>query len=103
MALVEGRVIAGTVDRLIVTDASVLILDFKTGAAVPDAAERIAPGYLAQMGAYAAALGVVFPGRRVDAGLLYTAGPRLLMIPPALLDAHKPRFAGDKANSPTAA
>jgi ATP-dependent helicase/nuclease subunit A len=102
-ALVDGRVIAGTVDRLVVDDERVLIVDFKTGAAVPETAEGIAPGYLAQMGAYAAALGVVFAGRRVEAALLYTAGPRLLTIPPALLDAHKPRFAGDKANSPTAA
>ena len=44
------------------------------------------PYHLRQMAAYAAALGVIFPGRRVEAALLYTAGPKLFALPAALLD-----------------
>jgi ATP-dependent helicase/nuclease subunit A len=44
------------------------------------------------MAAYAAALAVIFPGRSIEAALLYTAGPILHILPPALLDRHKPRL-----------
>jgi ATP-dependent helicase/nuclease subunit A len=33
------------------------------------------------MSAYAAALRVIFPGRRVSVALLYTAGPKLVELP----------------------
>jgi ATP-dependent helicase/nuclease subunit A len=35
---------------------------------------------VAQLGAYAATLAQVFPGRAVRAALLYTAGPRLIEL-----------------------
>jgi ATP-dependent helicase/nuclease subunit A len=38
------------------------------------------------------ALAMIFPGREIEAGLLYTAGPVLFVLPPILLDAHKPGF-----------
>jgi ATP-dependent helicase/nuclease subunit A len=44
------------------------------------------------MAAYAAALAVIFPDRAIEAALLYTAGPELHVLPPALLAAHKPGF-----------
>jgi ATP-dependent helicase/nuclease subunit A len=45
------------------------------------------------MAAYTAALEVIFPGRRVEAGLLYTSGPVLHPLPPALLAPHRPHAA----------
>ena len=74
--LPDGRVVAGTVDRLLVEDAQVSVLDFKTGRA-PASEKDIPTSHRAQMEAYAEALGVIFPGRRVRSALLYTAGPRL--------------------------
>lgn len=85
-----GFVIAGTVDRLLVTDDTVLVVDYKTGAHVPETAAGVAPAYLRQMAAYVAALEVIFSGRRISAALLYTAAPRLIALPDALLDRHKP-------------
>jgi ATP-dependent helicase/nuclease subunit A len=92
-AVVGGQVIAGTIDRLLVTDAHVMIVDFKTGKRVPDGLAAVPVHHLDQMGAYAAALAVIFPGRTVSAALLYTAGPSLIPLPPATLAAHKPDFA----------
>ncbi len=92
-AVVGGRVIAGTVDRLLVTADSVLVVDFKTGRRAPAGVDTVPAYHLAQMAAYAAALGVIFPGRRVEAALLYTAGPVLIPLPAALLAAHKPGLA----------
>ena len=36
----------------------------------------------------------VIDGRRVDAALLYTAGPKLMVLSPELLRLHKPGLAG---------
>ncbi len=74
--LPDGRVVAGTVDRLLVEDGRISVIDFKTGR-VPASAAAIPVGHRAQMAAYAEALGVIFPGRQVRSALLYTAGPAL--------------------------
>ncbi|WP_308813813.1 double-strand break repair helicase AddA [Sphingomonas sp. GV3] len=85
-----GIVVSGTVDRLLVTEDAVRVVDFKTGRRPPATLADVPHYHLAQMAAYAAALAIVFPGRRVKAGLLYTAGPRLFDLPPDLLAAQKP-------------
>jgi ATP-dependent helicase/nuclease subunit A len=79
--LADGRVIAGTVDRLCIGDELVRVVDFKTGRNVPADLAAVPPAHRAQMQAYAEALRVIFPGRRVEASLLYTAGPRLITLP----------------------
>ena len=79
--LADGRVIAGTVDRLCVGDEIIRVIDFKTGRAVPASLAEVPPSHVSQMAAYSAALGVIFPGRRIEAALLYTAAPRLIALP----------------------
>ncbi len=88
-ATVGGMVVAGTVDRLVVTDDAVRVVDFKTGRRAPEA-DAIPPYHLRQMAAYVAALGVIFPGRAIEAALLYTAGPVLHVLSPDQLAPHKP-------------
>jgi hypothetical protein len=53
------------------------VIDFKTARRAPATLDDIPPYHLRQMAAYAAALTVIFPGRRIEAALLYTAGPTL--------------------------
>jgi ATP-dependent helicase/nuclease subunit A len=77
--LPDGRVIAGTADRLLVEDDRILVIDFKTGR-VPEGDNDIPASHRAQMVAYADALRVIFPGREVKAALLYTAEPRLFEL-----------------------
>jgi len=77
--LADGRVIAGTVDRLLVEEHRISVIDFKTGR-VPAGEVAIPAAHRAQMQAYAAALAVIFPGRAIRALLLYTAGPALFEI-----------------------
>ena len=77
--LADGRVIAGTVDRILVEDSRVSVIDFKTGR-VPATLVDIPNAHRAQMTAYTEALKVIFPGRSVSAFLLYTAGPKLIEL-----------------------
>jgi ATP-dependent helicase/nuclease subunit A len=78
------RSISGKIDRLAVTPDLVTIVDFKSGRA-PDAAAPEA--HAAQVALYAALLRQVYPGRRIEAALIYTAGPRLVRLNAAELDA----------------
>ena len=89
----EGVVVSGTVDRLLVTDARIRLVDFKTGRHAPTSLAEVPPYHLRQMAAYVAALRVIFPDRPVEAALLYTSGPVLFALPDALIAEHKPGFA----------
>ncbi len=102
-ALVGGRVVAGNMDRLLVTGDVVRVVDYKTGVSVPSSADEVPLGYLRQMAAYAAALAVIFSDKRVEAALLFTGGPVLIDLPPELLEAHKPGLVYEKPNSGVAA
>ena len=77
--LPDGRVIAGTVDRLLVEPERVLVVDYKTGR-TPESDEQVPHAHRLQMRTYAEALSVIFPGRKVDAALLYTANARFFPI-----------------------
>lgn len=99
-AVVDGAVVAGIVDRLLVTDTAVTVVDYKTGRHVPTDAAGVQGAYLRQMAAYRDALRVIFPGRRVEAALLYTAAARWIALDDPLLDAHKPGLLATKANLP---
>ena len=77
--LADGRVIAGTVDRLLVEAETILVVDYKTGRA-PESSEQIPTAHKLQMIAYRDALSVIFPGRAVEAALLYTQNGRFFEI-----------------------
>ena len=76
-----GARVSGTIDRLVVAPERVLAVDFKTNRQVPERAEDVPDGLLRQMGAYAAALAQVYPGRPVETALLWTGVPRLMPVP----------------------
>ena len=92
-AVVGGQVVAGTIDRLVVSPGRVRLVDFKTARRPPASIEDVPVATLRQMAAYAAALEATFAGRAVEVALLYTAAPRLIAVPPHLLAQHKPVLA----------
>ena len=69
--LPAGLHVSGRVDRLVVTPERVLVVDFKTNRPSPDRIEGADPAYLMQMALYVAVLREVFPGRRVEAALVW--------------------------------
>ena len=86
-ATVEGQVVMGTADRLLVTADAVTVVDFKTARRPPLSPEAIPDATLKQMAAYVAALETIYPGRRVEAAVLYTQTPQLFALPAARLAA----------------
>lgn len=77
----DGARILGAIDRLIVRPDWVLAVDFKTNAVVPKTAAEIPEGLLRQMNAYGDALRQIYPDRRVETAILWTAAPNLMKIP----------------------
>jgi len=71
----------GTIDRLIVAPDHVLAVDFKTNAMVPDVVGDCPEGLLRQMGAYAHALGLLYPDRRIETAILWTRTATLMRLP----------------------
>lgn len=88
-ATVGGQVVAGTIDRLLVQSDRVLLVDFKTARRPPAGIDDVPLAILRQMAAYVAALEAVYPGRTIEAALLYTETPLLIAIPAALIERHK--------------
>ena len=93
-ATVGGQVIAGTIDRLLIEGSRIRLVDFKTARRPPAGLDEVPVSILRQMAAYAAALEAAYPGRTVEAALLYTQVPMLLELPAELLAVHKQALAG---------
>lgn len=85
--LPDGVVLDGAIDRLVIGEDAILILDFKTNRPPPDRVEDVDPAYAAQLGAYRAVLSALYPDRPVRCALLWTHAPRLMEIPGSKLDA----------------
>jgi ATP-dependent helicase/nuclease subunit A len=83
----ELRAVSGMIDRLAVTGAKVLCVDYKTNSAPPGAVDGVPQAYIVQMALYRALLAEVYPGRDISTALLFTETPRLIELPPAVLDA----------------
>jgi ATP-dependent helicase/nuclease subunit A len=78
--LPDGRVISGQIDRLLVTDTHIMIIDYKTNRPPPLSADAAPPAYRRQLEAYAEALRQIYPGRQIRAALLWTDGPVLMPL-----------------------
>ncbi len=89
-AVVDQHVISGTVDRLLITEENIIVVDFKTGRLVPRDSSDVPLSYLRQMSAYVTALRKIFPDRPIKAALLYTHGPHLLELSDDIIDQHRP-------------
>jgi ATP-dependent helicase/nuclease subunit A len=91
--LADGREveISGRIDRLAEADDCVLLADFKTGA--PRDAGATPARMLTQFALYRAALAPLWPGRRIRALVVWTAGPAVVELNETDLDAALARLA----------
>ncbi len=90
VGLVGGYALSGQIDRLVVAEDRVLIVDYKSLRPPPAAEDEVAPIYLRQLAAYQAALERIYPDREIHCALLWTEGPRLMPISPEILAGYLP-------------
>jgi ATP-dependent helicase/nuclease subunit A len=77
--------LAGRIDRLVVEKTAVLVVDYKSDADPPGDASQVPASYLTQVGLYAHVASQLFPGRAIEAGILWTTLESLMILPSARL------------------
>ncbi len=83
-----GRIhaLTGQIDRLVVRARDCVIIDYKSNRPPPMQPEHVDPSYLRQLAAYRAAISKIYPDKSISCVILWSAVPRLMPIPDALLD-----------------
>jgi ATP-dependent helicase/nuclease subunit A len=79
--------VSGQIDRLVVTENEVLVVDFKTNQSPPGSAGEAPPAYVRQLALYRALLKKLYPQRAIRTALLWTEIPELMEISAPALDA----------------
>ncbi|MGK6315069.1 double-strand break repair helicase AddA [Neorhizobium sp. DT-125] len=83
----EGKnyAISGRIDRLVVTETQVVILDYKTNRVPPKRAEEVPLSHRAQLAIYREILKPLYPGKTSECVLVYTESAEVIALPPELL------------------
>ncbi|MFN4210895.1 MAG: PD-(D/E)XK nuclease family protein, partial [Devosia sp.] len=77
--------LTGRIDRLVVDEGGVTVVDYKSDASVPGGPGDVPGNYLTQLGLYALVAGQLFPGRAVHAAILWTQLESLMFLPSDIL------------------
>ena len=87
--ILAGRAlrVSGQIDRLAVTQGSVLIADFKTNRPAPRRIAEVPPGYVRQLALYRAVLAKLYPDKPLRAALIWTEVPEIMELSAEALDA----------------
>ena len=92
-AIVGGNVVSGNVDRLMIEDEAITIIDYKTTRRPPGELSDIPEATWRQMAAYKAAFKIIYPHRNIRTAVLYTHTPQLFELPDATLDGYIAAYA----------
>jgi ATP-dependent helicase/nuclease subunit A len=84
----EPFVVSGQIDRLAILEKEIWIVDYKTNRQPPENAGNTPMAYLRQMAVYRALLREIYPHKRVQSALLWTAGPRMDVLDEAVLGSY---------------
>ena len=76
----EGKVISGQIDRLVVSQNEVLIIDFKTNRYPPKNIKDVPLAYTEQMNAYKGLLKNIFSDKKIRCFLLWTTTLTLMEL-----------------------
>jgi ATP-dependent helicase/nuclease subunit A len=85
-----NRILSGQMDRVLVTDSRVLIIDYKTNRPPPQRPEDVPVVYLKQMAAYRSVIHNIYPQHEIKCALLWTDGPLLMPLSDKALDSYIP-------------
>lgn len=80
MGMVDGKVISGQIDRLIVSDKAVVIVDFKTNRPAAGSIDDVSAAYKAQLDIYAKLIGQIYPTLPIEKYILWTNTLKLMKI-----------------------
>jgi ATP-dependent helicase/nuclease subunit A len=80
------RLISGQIDRLVVEENRLMVVDYKTNRIVPDTFDEYPSEYVAQLALYRHLVREIFPKHSIACAILWTSHPKLIELPDELLD-----------------
>ena len=80
MGEVDGKIVAGQIDRLVVCENEVLIIDFKTNRPAAQKLADVPLAYLKQLKAYQQLCAKIYPDKVIKAFILWTDTAKLMPI-----------------------
>lgn len=83
---VGNYTVSGYVDRLVVTEDEILVVDYKSNRPPPASTDKMPKIYVRQMAAYKAILSEIYPDHNIRSFLLWTDICSLMEIPTELLN-----------------
>ncbi len=95
-----GQRLYGSIDRLVITDRTVLAVDYKSNHLIPRTAAQIPEGLLRQLAAYAHALRKIYPTRQIETAILWTRRAELMLVDPDIVSAALLRTTIDSGPAP---
>ncbi|MEM7072823.1 MAG: PD-(D/E)XK nuclease family protein, partial [Pseudomonadota bacterium] len=78
--------VIGRIDRLVLYQDTILIVEYKSSKTIPQTPEQIKPAQLRQLAAYRDAAGAIYPDRSIETLMIWTDGPIIMNVPHHLLD-----------------
>ncbi|HBF31335.1 double-strand break repair helicase AddA [Rhizobium sp.] len=76
----EPRAVSGRIDRIVVTNEKVILLDYKTNRQPPKRLADVPLAHSAQLAIYRELLIPLYPGKPIDCILVYTEGPHVVTL-----------------------
>ena len=80
MGEVDGKIISAQIDRLVISEDKVIIVDYKTNRPAAENMENVPKIYQKQLETYSRLLQKIYPDRLVEAYILWTNTARLMKI-----------------------
>ncbi len=80
MGVVGERVISGKIDRLVVTDDKVMIVDYKTNRPAARNLSEVPLAYFKQMQAYRELIAKIYPNKTIESYILWTNTAEMMRI-----------------------
>lgn len=78
--LVGDTLISGQIDRIVITDSDIRIIDYKTNRPPPLKPDDVPEIYLDQMRSYRDAIKEIYPAHTITCLLLWTDGPHMMRL-----------------------
>ena len=76
----DNRIISGQIDRLLIKEKDIWIIDYKTNRPPPRDPKNIPPVYRKQLAAYRDSIQAIYPDHKIHCALLWTDGPHLMIL-----------------------
>ena len=80
MGEIDGKIISGQIDRLMIEENQIIVVDFKTNRNPAKTLAEVPNVYRSQLGAYKALLQKIYPQKNIKTFILWTNNANMMQI-----------------------